>query len=91
MHFQSNIIMSFSQKAFNKTVRSHEAITIGFLIGTIFGIALMIFIPITLHETELKSISKLCNDYENVKIIDLEYTGNIKKIVCKDGRVFDNF
>jgi len=76
---------------FNKVVRSHEALLLGLLVGVIAGVLLMIMVNIPVKYENLKVPTELCGGEKNVEMASFSYTGNIKKVVCKDKRSFNNF
>ena len=76
---------------FNKVVRSHEALFLGLLVGVIIGVILMITVTIHVKNESLKAVNKLCDTIENVESVNFSYSGNLKRVICKDQRVFTNF
>ena len=76
---------------FNNVVRSHEAGIIGVLAGIIIGVIAMVFVTITISHKNVTPAVKLCGKLDNVDSISVSYVGTIKKIKCKDNRIFDNF
>ena len=79
--------------SFNKVVRSHEALVLGFLVGAIVGVLLMIFVTITIKQDNWKVplANDICGKVENVESVSYSYTGKVQKVVCKDKRVFNDF
>ena len=78
--------------SFNKVVRSHEALIIGFLVGIIAGVGLMQLVSVHVKSEKWLSAISICDKRaDNVKTVSFSLTGKLTKVVCKDDRVFDNF
>ena len=76
---------------FNKVVRSHEALILGLLVGVVVGVILMISVNIAVKYENWKIPITLCNTEANVESVSFSYVGKVKKVTCKDKRVFANF
>lgn len=76
---------------FNKVVRSHEALFLGLLVGIIIGVLLMVTTVIPIKYENWKTPITLCGSEKNIESISFSYSGKVKKIICKDKRVFKNF
>ena len=77
---------------FNRVVRSHEALMLGLLVGVIAGVLLMLMVNIQVKSDNWKAPIAQCGaGTDNVASASFSYTGKIKKVVCKDKRVFTNF
>ena len=83
--------MLFLKSPFNKVVRSTEAGIIGLLVGILVGILVVFIVPSHINEDAFNSPVKLCGKVDNVKSVNYSHLGKVKKVVCKDNRVFDDF
>jgi len=79
--------MLFWKSPFNKVVRSHEAGVIGILIGILIGVVLMVFVPTHIESANHKKPATLCGGIDNVKYVNYNHIGTVKKIKCTDGRI----
>ena len=80
-----------SKANFNRVVRSHEALFLGLLVGVIAGVLLMVTVNIPVKHENWKVPITHCGSEKNVESASFSYTGKIKKVICKDKRVFTNF
>ncbi len=81
----------FSKGKFNRVVRSHEALFLGLIVGAIVGVLLMVTVNIPVKYENWKVPTTHCGSEKNVESASFSYTGKIKKVVCKDKRIFTNF
>lgn len=88
MHSLSNAM--WWKSPFNKVVRSKEALIIGCMAGLLIGGVIGSFLISTVIKSEVYvDPIKLCEGLNNVETVTFSFTGALKKVECKDSRIFD--